>query len=45
MLQKLYKCEVKAHSVEIQEFLITTQFYIKSILAKFESQKLPSLQF
>ena len=43
MLQKLKKCEVKAHSVEIQEvLLIVTQFYVKSILAKFESQKLPS---
>ena len=39
MLQKTSKCEVKAHSVKIQE-LFATQFYVKSILVK-----LPFLQF
>ena len=40
MLQNLQKCEVKPHSVEFQES-IATQFYVKSIVAKFEYQKLP----
>ena len=44
MLQKLSKCEVKVHSVEFKN-LIATQFYVKSILAKFESQKLPFCNF
>ena len=39
MLQEVEKCEVKPHSVEIQES------NVKSILAKFESQKLHFLQF
>ena len=37
MFQKLSKCEVKN--------LFATQFCVKSILAKFRSQKLPFLQF
>ena len=42
MLQKLSKCEVQAHNTRIHKPINLT---LKSILAKFESQKLPFLQF
>ena len=37
MLQKLQKWEIKDYSVDFQDF------FVKSILERFESQKLPSL--
>ena len=40
MLRVFSKCEVKVQTVLKSKNMIATQFYVKSLLAKFKSQKL-----